>query len=560
MTSFRRILAASLLLAGSVVTSLPSIAQAAVPSDASRFVPIDPFRLADTRAYYGAYGFSSPSAKTIRVGITNRSGLPSDATAAVVNITMIRPSGAGFLTAYPSGTPLPLASNVNGAAGNVVANLAHVKIGIDGSIDIYASVATGIAVDLVGVYVPVFGAVSAGRLVAFSTGATRVLDTRDEVPVLAGSVTEVSVAASGVPVSASAVVVNVTAVRAPVGFWTVYPFGIELPNTSSLNIDLAGQTRASQSIVPFVTNDLKINVASLNGGHFLVDVVGYFTGSSDPSSTVGLFVPRSPLRVFDTRTNQSLAPWGGSTFEFLPDLSVATISAVAMNVTATRPWDNGYVTAFPAGVERPLSSTLNLSAWRQTIANHAIVRVSTRGVSLYTNAGTHLIADVAGWYTGAPIMATKPVPAIPTFARSRVIVAVAPKFGLSSWVQSGKTLSQVTSIVNLGQLAVNTGLDQVPVAGNVMLFGHRTSYGGVLKRVNELVIGDSFSLISADLHTYTYRVVSRRIVLPSYKTINAVSSEFGPITAQLVACSKLDFTPTSLSYRIVVTGRLVSVV
>ena len=73
---------------------------------------------------------------------------------------------------------------------------------------------------------------------------------------------------------------------------------------------------------------------------------------------------------------------------------------MAINVTGTESMIGGFVTAFPSGVARPLASNLNVDTWDQTIANHAIVRASNRGVSLFTQQGLHLIADLNGWYLG----------------------------------------------------------------------------------------------------------------------------------------------------------------
>ena len=89
--------------------------------------------------------------------------------------------------------------------------------------------------------------------------------------------------------------------------------------------------------------------------------------------------------------------------------------------------------------------------------------------------------------------------------------------------------------------------------------GHRTTHGGIFRYINGLKPGDSFSLIGADGHYYNYRVYSTTVTAPYYTTISNIAAGFPPVTAQLVACSKLDGTPTSTSWRIVVTGRLVSV-
>ena len=55
---------------------------------------------------------------------------------------------------------------------------------------------------------------------------------------------------------------------------------------------------------------------SFGGGHLIIDVVGWFTGSPQPKSTDGLFVPSSPIRMRDTRQDYAIPPWGGSTIEF----------------------------------------------------------------------------------------------------------------------------------------------------------------------------------------------------------------------------------------------------
>jgi len=555
----RSILVALALLVQFVAAGHAGIAHADLPAGASKYVAITPFRLADTRPSQGTFGFTPVDNSTLSIDITHRPGVPSNATAAVVNVTMISAGGGGYMTVWPAGTSRPTTSNVNSdAAGRTIANLAHVKIGANGSILLYRSVMTFVAVDLVGVYVPVSAAVPEGRMVTLNTGAKRVLDTRDRgYPVGAGLVTDVDMTAAGVPTAASAVVVNITAVRAERGFWTAYTHGQARPNTSTLNIDGAGQTRPSQAIVPMDGTTKTISVYSERGGHLLVDVVGWFTGTADGAGTDGLFVPSAPVRKLDTRTLRSLPAWGGSTYEFnTGNAPTLQISAAVMNITGTAPWDSGFVTAFPAGFARPNSSNLNITSWPQTIANHAIVRVSTRGASLYTSAGMHMIADVAGWYLGTPLANPGAVPVNPNYSPNKATAVFANKIGLYTAVRSGTNL---ISIADTGVAATWSDLTNVAAPGNVMLFGHRTSYGGIFRYINVLKPCDSFSLIGSDGHHYNYLVMYTTVTAPYYTTISNIASGYPPVTAQLVACSKPDGTPTSTSYRIVVTGRLVSV-
>jgi hypothetical protein len=83
--------------------------------------------------------------------------------------------------------------------------------------------------------------------------------------------------------------------------------------------------------------------------------------------------------------------------------------AVALNVTATNPTSNSYLTVWPTGAGQPLASNLNFGSG-QTVPNMVIVPVGADGqISIYNNAGrVDVIVDVLGWfptgtsYTGLP--------------------------------------------------------------------------------------------------------------------------------------------------------------
>ena len=76
-------------------------------------------------------------------------------------------------------------------------------------------------------------------------------------------------------------------------------------------------------------------------------------------------------------------------------------SAVVLNVTAAAGTAPGFVTVWPTGLPRPNASTLNVTFVGHDIPNQVIVPLGTDGrISIYTLSGTHLIADVLGWFTG----------------------------------------------------------------------------------------------------------------------------------------------------------------
>jgi hypothetical protein len=70
-----------------------------------------------------------------------------------------------------------------------------------------------------------------------------------------------------------------------------------------------------------------------------------------------------------------------------------------LNVTTTDAVAPGFVTVWPGSITQPVVSNLNVSAANQIVPNAAIVGVRDQRVNFYLQAGGHLIADVAGWYT-----------------------------------------------------------------------------------------------------------------------------------------------------------------
>ena len=76
----------------------------------------------------------------------------------------------------------------------------------------------------------------------------------------------------------------------------------------------------------------------------------------------------------------------------------AGATAVALNVTVTRPTATGNLTVYPGGQLLPLTSNLNYVA-AQTIANMVLVPVGPGNtVTFYNAAGTvDVIADVLGY-------------------------------------------------------------------------------------------------------------------------------------------------------------------
>ena len=241
----------------------------------------------------------------------------------------------------------------------------------------------------------------------------RILDTRPGEPAPGpkgkvgpgGTITVDVTGIGGVPASGvSAVVLNTTVTEPSANsYLTVFPSGASMPLASNLNFQ-TGVTIPNLVIVK-VGGDGKVNVFNAQGStHVIFDVAGWFGGFGSDGT---LFRSLTPTRILDTRTGPQGVPAGkvdpGETITV--DVTVGAVpsgaSAVILNVTATEPTSNSFLTVFPSGAGLPLASNLNFSAG-VTVPNLVIVKVGTDGnVRVYNKVGSvHVIFDVAGWYGG----------------------------------------------------------------------------------------------------------------------------------------------------------------
>jgi hypothetical protein len=103
------------------------------PTAAGTLGPLTPARILDTRGGATVGGRSAQALK-----ITGRGGVPASGVSAVmINLTAVSPAADGCVTAWPSGTNLPNASNLNFVHSRDVANLAVVPVGADEKIMLF---------------------------------------------------------------------------------------------------------------------------------------------------------------------------------------------------------------------------------------------------------------------------------------------------------------------------------------------------------------------------------------------------------------------------------------
>ena len=389
---------------------------------ASTYTPVTPQRILDTRNGTGVRRGKVGQGGTVDLPVrgvrTAQGPVPASATAVVLNVTVTDTTAGTDVRAYPTGTGVPLASNLNAGARATVPNLVTVRLGTNGGVSLRNALGSVHLIgDIAGYYTPD----NAG--VGFSAvDPSRILDTRvglgaPRAKLARAGATDLRVTgalrtADGgtvtVPADARAVVLNVTA-TAVAGVSTdvrVYPTptGSALPLVSNLNLR-GGQTAANLVTVA-VGNGGRVRLRnSLGSLHLIADLAGYYA----PGAT-GRFVPVTPTRFLDTRAGVGAAVIPVTAGAFV-DLRVAGTRRVPAGATAavlnltgtaltgTRSTD---VRAFPLGAARvPTVSNVNLTAG-ETRANLTIVRTGAEGrVRVRNNTGSlHLVGDLAGYMVG----------------------------------------------------------------------------------------------------------------------------------------------------------------
>jgi hypothetical protein len=118
-------------------TATVTVTSPPAPSASSLYL-LTPCRIIDTRQATGPRGGPALAARQSRVvTVGGVCGIPADAKAISVNVTVLPPMSTGFLTLYPADSALPLASTINFAGGKIRANNAIVRVSSQGTIAVY---------------------------------------------------------------------------------------------------------------------------------------------------------------------------------------------------------------------------------------------------------------------------------------------------------------------------------------------------------------------------------------------------------------------------------------
>lgn len=344
-----------------VTGSLGAPAVAVDAATTSAYVSVAPQRILDTRTGLGAPKARPAAGAQVHVQVTGQGGVPaSGVTAVTLNVTVTSPAQVGYVQALPTGSgTLGASSNVNVYyLGQTASNLVTVPVGDGGMVTLYDVAGGHLIADVFGYYTQAEVSGS-GRYQGVTP--TRVLDSRNRtgLPPVPGPT---------VPPHPGNVVNCGDFARwsdANAYFWTYYPhYG---------------------------------DVAGLDGDGDLIpcETLPGAPGTPSPPPTAPAPNPTPKLAPREVVT--------------LPLAGVAGVpptgaSAVALTVTATQSSGPGFVQVLPSDAATPLGTTsnVNLTAAGQTVANLVVVPLGADGaIRLYNSSGTHLIADVVGWFTDA---------------------------------------------------------------------------------------------------------------------------------------------------------------
>ncbi|MGH7612308.1 MAG: G1 family glutamic endopeptidase [Candidatus Dormibacteria bacterium] len=389
--------------------------KAAVPPDSGSvfntgaaggaYTALSPTRLLDTRTSHQT-PLGPDGAVSLKVTGGN---VPDSATAVAINVTVTDTSAASYLTVYPTGEVTPLLSNLNWPAGDTVPNLVIVPVGSGGEVTFYNDAGTvDVVVDLEGYFAPETAGSTAGSYVPLAP--TRITDTRtgsgypNSGPPLGaqGSLNVQVTGEGGIPptgVAAALLNVTVTDTSSP-SFLTIYPRGGTQPLASNLNWG-PGATIPNRVVVP-VGPTGQITVFNDAGSvDVIIDVSGYFTDGTTNPAGASLFSAISPVRVLDTRnTGQTMVAGQSLPLQLSGVHGIATdASAVITNTTVTDTSLPGYLTIYPEGKSKNLTSDLNWYAG-DTVPNLTVATLGPTGaIAMYNDQGTvDVVVDAFGYF------------------------------------------------------------------------------------------------------------------------------------------------------------------
>ena len=310
----------------------------------------------------------------------------------LANVTAIAAGGYSTCAVISDATARCWGDNSVGALGD--------GTNLSSATPVVVSGLTSIAQPNGSLYVPL----SPSRLLETRTGLATTDGQFNAIgPRTTGTTTELTITGrANIPTTATAAVLNITVTEPQnPGYITIWPCGEPRPNASNLNYTTS--TTIANLVITKIGANGKICLYTQATTHLIADINGYYPAAST-------FTPLTPSRLLETRTGLATTDGqfnaiGPRTTGTTTELTITgraniptTATAAVLNITVTEPQNPGYITIWPCGEPRPNASNLNYTT-STTIANLVITKIGANGkICLYTQATTHLIADINGYY------------------------------------------------------------------------------------------------------------------------------------------------------------------
>lgn len=323
--------------------------------------------------------------------VAGLAGVPSGAEAVAVNITAVRNTQGGFVTAYALGSSRPNTSSLNFSGVNESrSNNAIVEVGDYGYICLYNYGSTHLILDVSGYFMANdYETVTPRRLgdtrqpgwVRPRPGQSVCFSTRGIVP----------------PEGAAGVFVNVSAVRTKAnGYLTVHGRDRTVPSTSTLNFQ-AGVNSASGTMAQ-LGSDGFICAYVIGTTDVIMDIVGYFKVGSSYDSLV------TPFRAANTRNSGRLSAGRSVCFDVAGRGGVPWGAVqVFATVTLVNPSRNAFAVAYPFEYPVPSTSTVNAPA-RVNRSNGAWLQLGVEGrACVKASQSTDVIVDIWGLFNSTEV-------------------------------------------------------------------------------------------------------------------------------------------------------------
>jgi hypothetical protein len=380
---------------------------------------IVPVRLLDTRNFTGVTPAQLNAKRTLDAGksltfqVTGLGGVPGTGVAAVsVNVTVVQPTGSGFVTLYPAGGSVPGTANIDFPSIVNTSGLVITPVSATGQVTILnrSNGTVSLIADVSAWFAQQSSSLdSQGRYNAVPP--LRILDTRFGTGVTKGRIApgqtiSMKVAGMGsIPATGvGAAMLNVTIVNPTMSVYLVlYPTGGTLPHVST-NAFQKGETRAARVVVG-VGPDGKVNVFSPYAtADVVVDIVGWFSKTSSAAGGAS-FIPL-PVSQRLTPAQTGSASWTklGSKpiaiagVDGIPAMSAAIHpSAVVTNLHVSASTTGGYLFAYPAE-PRTSGSDLNFLTG-QVVQNLGVATLASNGAFLlFSTSQANVTIDIYGWF------------------------------------------------------------------------------------------------------------------------------------------------------------------